>query len=141
MCKQKQKKLDKVYLEIAKVWSKMSYCKRKQVGCIIVKNKTIISDGFNGTPSGFKNKCECNETGKTKKIVMHAEANAITKLSKSNSNCEGATIYTTLSPCIECSKLILQSGIIRVVFSVQHSNIEGLSMLQKADIQVYHEKH
>ena len=115
MCKQKQKKLDKVYLEIAKVWSQMSYCKRKQVGCIIVKNKTIISDGFNGTPIGFENNCECEKTGETKKIVMHAESNAITKLARNGNSCEGATIYTTLSPCIECSKLILQSGIKKII--------------------------
>ena len=131
----KKNKLDKTYLEIAKVWSKMSYCKRKQVGCIIVKDKTIISDGYNGTPSGFENKCECKK-GLTKDIVLHAEANALTKLAKSNNSSKGATLYTTLSPCLNCAKLILQSGITRLVFIKEHSDITGLNMLQKAGVLI-----
>lgn len=131
----KIRKLDLKYLQMAKVWSEMSYCKRKQVGVLIVKNRTIISDGYNGTPIGFENCCE-DENGNTKWYVLHAEANAILKASKSTQSCDGATLYTTLSPCIECSKLILQSGIKRVVFSKKHSNIDGLLMLKKANVEI-----
>lgn len=136
----KQEKLDRTYLAIAELWSKMSYCKRKQVGCLIVKNRTIISDGFNGTPSGFKNCCE-DKNYETKDIVLHAEANALMKLTKSNSNSLDATIYITLSPCLNCAKLILQSGIKRVVYNRKHSCNKGLNLLNKANIKtIYHGK-
>ncbi|HZJ74669.1 MAG TPA: dCMP deaminase family protein, partial [Perlabentimonas sp.] len=113
---EKQLEFDKRYLEMAHVWAKNSYCKRRQVGALIVKNRMIISDGYNGTPSGFENICE-DESGKTKPYVLHAEANAITKVAKSNNSSDGATLYVTSSPCIECSKLIIQAGIKRVVYS------------------------
>ncbi|MEA3452345.1 MAG: dCMP deaminase family protein [Bacteroidota bacterium] len=133
----KQDKLDLRYNEMAQIWSQNSYCKRKKVGALIVKNKMIISDGYNGTPSGFENICE-NENGETKPYVLHAEANAITKVAKSNNNCENATLYVTTSPCIECSKLIIQAGIKRVVFDELYRIAEGLELLKMANIEIVH---
>jgi dCMP deaminase len=131
----KLKKYDKAYLRIAKEWSRLSYCKRKQVGAIIVRDKMIISDGYNGTPSGFENCCE-DEAGMTNWYVLHAEANAILKVAKSTQTCEGATLYITLSPCRECSKLILQSGIKRVVYQIGYRDSSGVDFLVKAGIMV-----
>jgi dCMP deaminase len=128
-------KLDKQYLRIAEVWSDNSYAKRLKVGAIIVKNKMIISDGYNGTPSGFENVCE-DEHGNTKPYVLHAEANAISKIAKSNNSSDGATLYTLVSPCLECSKLIIQAGIKRVVFSEKYRLDEGLKLLERANIEV-----
>jgi dCMP deaminase len=128
-------KLDKQYLRIAEVWSDNSYAKRLKVGAIIVKNKMIISDGYNGTPSGFENVCE-DENGNTKPYVLHAEANAISKIAKSNNSSDGATLYTLVSPCLECSKLIIQAGIKRVVFSEKYRLDEGLKLLERANIEV-----
>lgn len=133
---EKQTKLDKQYLRIAKIWAENSYCKRRKVGAIIVKDKMIISDGYNGTPSGFENKCE-DDNNVTLPYVLHAEANAITKVAKSNNSSEGATLYVTSSPCIECSKLIIQSGIKRVVFCDLHKT-EGIDLLKKAGIEIVH---
>jgi len=130
----KQRLLDKRYLEMATIWSKNSYCKRRQVGALIVKEKMIISDGYNGTPSGFENFCE-DENNKTKPYVLHAEANAITKVAKSNNSSQDATLYVTTSPCMECSKLIIQAGIKRVVFSRKYHNVEGLNLLERANIE------
>ncbi len=132
---QKQKQFDKHYLEMATIWAKNSYCKRRQVGALIVKDKMIISDGFNGTPEGFENECE-DENNKTKTYVLHAEANAITKVAKSGNNSLGATLYVTTSPCLECSKLIIQSGIKRVVFLNEYHNTEGVDLLKRANIEV-----
>ena len=134
---EKQTEYDKRYLEMAKVWSKNSYCKRRQVGALIVKGKMIISDGYNGTPSGFENICE-DDDNKTKPYVLHAEANAITKVAKSNNSSEGATLYITTSPCMECSKLIIQSGIKRVVFCDKYHNVDGLNLLKRANIELNH---
>ena len=131
----KQKQFDKHYLEMASVWSKNSYCQRRQVGALIVKDKMIISDGFNGTPSGFENDCE-DENYKTKAYVLHAEANAITKVAKSGNNSCGATLYVTTSPCIECAKLIIQAGVVRVVYLNEYSNTDGLDLLRRAAIEV-----
>jgi dCMP deaminase len=131
----KQEILDKRYLEMARIWSQNSYCKRKQVGALIVKDKMIISDGYNGTPSGFENNCE-DEDNKTKPYVLHAEANAITKVAKSNNSSENATLYITTSPCLECSKLIIQSGIRRVVFNDKYRNEDGLKLLERAGIEI-----
>lgn len=131
----KQKQFDKHYLEMAKIWAKNSYCKRRKVGALIVKDKMIISDGFNGTPSGFENECE-DENNITKTYVLHAEANAITKVAKSGNNSKDATLYVTTAPCIECSKLIIQSGIKRVVFSNKYHKNDGLELLEKADIEL-----
>ncbi len=131
----KQLKYDRTYLKMAEEWSKLSYCKRKQVGALIVKDGMIISDGFNGTPSGFENVCEDDE-GKTKWYVLHAEANAITKLARSTQSGEGATLYVTVSPCKECSKLIFQSGIKRVVFAEKYKDDSGLDFLKKAGVEV-----
>lgn len=128
-------KYDKAYLRIAKEWSQLSYCKRKQVGAIIVKDRMIISDGYNGTPSGFENCCE-DEEGLTRWDVLHAEANAILKVARSTQSCEGATLYITLSPCKECSKLIHQSGIKRVVYQNGYRDDSGLQFLIKAGIDV-----
>lgn len=130
----KQLLLDKRYLRMAKIWAENSYCKRRQVGALIVKDKMIISDGFNGTPSGFENICE--EDGATKPYVLHAEANAITKVAKSGNSSEGATLYVTASPCIECSKLIIQSGIKRVVYNEEYRTCEGIDLLRRAKIEV-----
>lgn len=130
-------KYDKAYLRIAKEWSLLSYCKRKQVGAIIVKDRMIISDGYNGTPSGFENCCE-DAAGITRWEVLHAEANAILKVARSTQSCENATLYITLSPCKECSKLIHQSGIKRVVYHNDYRDNSGLDFLQKAGIDVVH---
>lgn len=133
--KEKQFQLDKRYLAMAEIWAQNSYCKRRQVGAIIVKDKMIISDGYNGTPSGFENVCE-DENNITKPYVLHAEANAITKVSKSHNSSDGATLYVTSSPCIECAKLIIQSGIIRVVYSDNYHKADGIELLKKAKIKV-----
>lgn len=131
----KQNKYDKAYLRIAAEWSKLSYCKRKQVGAIIVRDRMIISDGYNGTPSGFENCCEDTD-GVTQWYVLHAEANAILKVAKSTQTCENSTLYITLSPCKECSKLIHQSGIKRVVYQNGYSDLSGIAFLIKAGITV-----
>lgn len=128
-------KYDVAYLKMALEWAKLSYCKRKQVGALIVKDRTIISDGYNGTPSGFENCCE-DENNKTKWYVLHAEANAILKISRSTQSCEGATLYLTLSPCKECSKLIFQSGIKRVVYIQDYPDNEGLAFLKDAGVEI-----
>ncbi|MBE9467803.1 MAG: dCMP deaminase family protein [Bacteroidetes bacterium] len=135
--KNKQEQLDIRYLEMAKIWSQNSYCERRKVGALIVKNKMIISDGYNGTPQGFENICE-DENNNTKSYVLHAEANAITKVAKSNNSSEGATLYVTMSPCIECSKLIIQAGIIRVVFCDKYRISEGFDLLKRANIELVH---
>lgn len=127
-------KYDVAYLKMALEWARLSYCKRKQVGALIVKDRTIISDGYNGTPSGFENCCE-DENNKTKWYVLHAEANAILKISRSTQSCEGATLYLTLSPCKECSKLIFQSGIKRVVYIQDYPDNEGLVFLESAGVE------
>ena len=134
---EKQRILDQRYMRMARIWAENSYCKRRQVGALIVKDKMIISDGYNGTPVGFENVCE-NEQGLTKAYVLHAEANAITKLARSNNNSEGATLYVTTSPCIECSKLIIQAGIIRVVYSDEYHITDGLDLLKRAGVEVIH---
>lgn len=131
----KQHKYDKAYLRIASEWSKLSYCHRKQVGAIIVRDRMIISDGYNGTPSGFENCCE-DEEGLTQWYVLHAEANAILKVARSTQSCENATLYITLSPCKECSKLIHQSGIKRVVYKNGYRDTSGIDFLLKAGIEV-----
>ncbi|MBN2819299.1 MAG: dCMP deaminase family protein [Bacteroidales bacterium] len=131
----RQSDFDKRYLEMANIWAKNSYCIRRQVGALIVKGRMIISDGYNGTPEGFENVCE-DENGKTKAYVLHAEANAITKVAKSNNSSEGATLYITTSPCVECAKLIIQSGIKRVVFSDNYHSDDGVELLKRADIEV-----
>jgi dCMP deaminase len=128
-------KFDRRYLEMAAVWAKNSYCKRRQVGAIIVKDNMIISDGFNGTPSGFENICE-DEDGNTKSYVLHAEANAITKVARSNNSSDGSTLYITSSPCLECAKLIIQAGIKRVVFSDNYRISDGIELLKRANIEV-----
>ena len=132
---EKQRQLDMRYLRMARVWAENSYCVRRQVGALIVKDKMIISDGYNGTPSGFENICEDEVTGKTKPYVLHAEANAITKVAKSANNCEGATLYITASPCIECAKLIIQAGIRRVVYGENYRSNEGVELLQRVGIE------
>ncbi len=132
---EKQLTLDRRYLRMARIWAENSYCKRRQVGALIVKDKSIISDGYNGTPSGFENVCE-DEQGVTKKYVLHAEANAITKVAASTNNCCGATVYVTASPCIECAKLIIQAGIKRVVYSEEYHLRDGIELLQHAGIEV-----
>lgn len=134
---ERQGAFDQRYLQMARVWAQNSYCKRRQVGALIVKDKMIISDGFNGTPAGFENVCE-DEDFKTKPYVLHAEANAITKVAKSNNSSDQATLYITCSPCMECSKLIIQSGIRRVVFSEKYRNEEGLDLLIRAGIEIVH---
>lgn len=133
----KQLEVDKKYLRMARIWAENSYCTRLNVGALIVKDKMIISDGYNGTPSGFENKCEDDE-GKTKSYVLHAEANAITKVAASNNNSTGATIYVTNSPCMECAKLIIQAGIRRVVYATQYRITEGIDLLRQAGITVDH---
>ncbi|HLP64306.1 dCMP deaminase family protein [Flavobacterium sp.] len=135
MKEQKQNKYDKAYLRIAAEWSKLSYCQRKQVGAIIVRDRMIISDGYNGTPSGFENCCEDDE-GLTHWYVLHAEANAISKVARSTQSCENSTLYITLSPCKECSKLIHQSGIKRVVYKNGYRDTSGIDFLVKAGIEV-----
>lgn len=131
----KQKRYDIAYLKMALEWAKLSHCKRKQVGALIVKNRMIISDGYNGTPSGFENFCE-DDQGYTKWYVLHAEANAILKVAASTHNCSGATLYITLSPCKECSKLIHQAKIKRVVYIFGYSDMSGVEFLQKAGVEV-----
>lgn len=135
MGKDKQKKYDMAYLEMANIWGQLSYCKRKKVGALIVKDRMIISDGYNGTPSGFENVCE-DEDNYTKWYVLHAEANAILKVAASTQSCKGATLYITLSPCRECSKLIHQSGITRVVYSKTYKDTSGLEFLEKAGVSI-----
>lgn len=137
MTEKKQLKYDKAYLKMAREWGKLSHCKRKQVGALIVKERMIISDGFNGTPSGFDNCCE-DEEGKTKWKVLHAEANAILKVASSTQSTKGATLYITLSPCTDCSKLIHQSGIKRVVYANAYKDLSGLEFLEKAGVEVQH---
>lgn len=132
----KQEQFDRSYLEMARVWAKNSYCTRRKVGAILVKDRMIISDGFNGTPSGFENICEDESTGKTKPYVLHAEANAITKVAKSGNNSDGATLYVTDAPCLECSKLIIQAGIKRVVYMIEYSVRDGIELLRRAGIEV-----
>lgn len=127
-------KFDDKYMKMAEVWATNSYCKRRQVGALLVKDRMIISDGYNGTPSGFENVCE--EDGVTKPYVLHAEANAISKVAKSSNSSEGATLYVTASPCIECSKLIIQAGIRRVVYKDEYRLNDGIELLQKAGIEV-----
>ncbi len=134
---EKQKQLDIRYLKMARIWSENSYCTRRKVGALLVKDRMIISDGYNGTPSGFENVCE-DENGVTKPYVLHAEANAITKVAKSNNSSEGATLYITTSPCVECAKLIIQAGIKRVVFSEKYRLQDGLEILTKANIEIVH---
>ncbi len=137
MCEKvdKQRELDKRYLRMATIWAENSYCKRRQVGALLVKDKMIISDGYNGTPAGFENVCE-DENNVTKPYVLHAEANAITKVAASSNSSEGATIYVTSSPCIECAKLIIQSGVKRVVYSENYRTMDGIELLKRAGIIV-----
>ena len=130
-------KFDERYLEMAQVWAKNSYCKRRQVGALIVKDRMIISDGYNGTPSGFENVCE-DENGITKPYVLHAEANAISKVAKSGNSSEGATLYVTSSPCMECAKLIIQAGIKRVVYMDEYRLLDGIELLRRAGIECVH---
>jgi dCMP deaminase len=132
---ERQSQFDRRYLEMARIWALNSYCKRRQVGALIVKERMIISDGFNGTPAGFENVCE-DENNKTKPYVLHAEANAITKVAKSNNSSDGATLYITTSPCMECAKLIIQAGIRRVVFCDSYHTHDGIELLQKAGIEI-----
>ncbi|MFP5471630.1 MAG: deoxycytidylate deaminase [Bacteroidia bacterium] len=135
---EKQEKYDRAYLKMAQEWAKLSYCKRKQVGSLIVKDRMIISDGYNGTPSGFENICE-DEEGYTKWYVLHAEANAITKIAgNSGPGCQGATLYLTMSPCKECSKLIHQSGVKRLVFKDKYKDQSGVEFLEKAGVEIVH---
>lgn len=134
MIKDKQRLLDERYMRMALVWAENSYCKRRQVGALIVKDKMIISDGYNGTPSGFENNCE-DENYETKPYVLHAEANAITKVARSHNSSEGATMYVTTSPCIECAKLIIQAGIKRVVFNQKYRRTDGCALLERAQIE------
>ena len=131
---QKQLHLDLRYLRMARIWAENSYCQRRKVGALVVKDKMIISDGYNGTPSGFENICEENNV--TKPYVLHAEANAITKLARSSNNSEGSTLYVTASPCIECSKLIIQSGIKRVVYAEKYRLTDGVDLLKRAGVVV-----
>ncbi|MBQ8270225.1 MAG: dCMP deaminase family protein [Bacteroidaceae bacterium] len=134
---EKQRILDWRYMRMAIIWAENSYCQRRKVGALIVKDKMIISDGYNGTPSGFENVCE-DEDGLTKPYVLHAEANAITKIARSNNNSEGATLYVTTSPCIECSKLIIQAGIKRVVYFNEYRITDGLDLLKRVGVEVVH---
>lgn len=133
--KDKQHQLDQRYLRMARIWAENSYCQRRQVGALVVKDQRIISDGYNGTPCGFENQCE-DEQGVTHPYVLHAEANAITKLARSSNNSDGATLYVTASPCIECAKLIIQAGIKRVVYGEKYRLDDGLNLLKKANIKV-----
>lgn len=133
---EKQRQLDMRYLRMARIWAENSYCVRRQVGALIVKEKMIISDGYNGTPSGFENVCEDEITKQTKPYVLHAEANAITKVAKSSNSSEGATLYVTASPCIECAKLIIQSGIRRVVYADSYHSTDGIDLLKRVGIEI-----
>lgn len=128
-------KFDRSYLEMARIWASNSYCRRRKVGALLVKDNMIISDGYNGTPSGFENVCE-DENGVTKPYVLHAEANAITKVAKSGNSSKGATLYVTAAPCMECSKLIIQAGIVRVVYSDEYRLTDGIDLLRRAGIEV-----
>ena len=139
MSNTKQLKYDKAYLRMASEWAKLSYCERRQVGAIIVKDRMIISDGYNGTPTGYENICEDDE-GYTKWYVLHAEANAILKVAASTQSCKGSTLYITLSPCKNCSKLIFQAGITRVVYSTAYKDLSGVEFLEKSGIEVSHIK-
>jgi dCMP deaminase len=132
---EKQQQFDLRYIQMARVWARNSYCKRRQVGALLVKDRMIISDGYNGTPSGFENECE-DENGQSKPYVLHAEANAITKVAKSNNSSEGATLYITDSPCLECAKLIIQAGIKRVVYGDEYRMTDGIILLEKAGIEI-----
>ncbi len=131
----KQQLLDQRYLKMADIWAQNSYCKRRQVGALLIKDQMIISDGYNGTPSGFENICE-DENDNTKPYVLHAEANAITKVAKSGNSSNGATLYVTSSPCLECSKLIIQAGIKRVVFTESYRLEDGINLLKRANIEI-----
>ena len=133
----KQQVLDRRYLRMARIWAENSYCERRKVGALLVKDKMIISDGYNGTPAGFENICE-DENGVTKSYVLHAEANATTKIAQSNNNSKGATLYVTTSPCIECSKLIIQAGIKRVIFQELYRIHDGIDLLKRAGIECVH---
>lgn len=133
---EKQRQLDCRYIRMASIWAENSYCIRKQVGALLVKDKMIISDGFNGTPQGFENICEDELTNITKPYVLHAEANAITKIAKSSNSSLGATLYVTTSPCIECAKLIIQAGIVRVVFQEEYRVTDGIELLKRANIEL-----
>lgn len=133
--KNKQRELDVRYLRMAQIWAENSYCERRKVGALVVKNKMIISDGYNGTPSGFENICE-DDNNVTKPYVLHAEANAITKLARSGNNSDGSTLYVTASPCIECAKLIVQAGIRRVVYGEKYRLDDGIRLLQRAGVEV-----
>lgn len=137
MVDEKQLKYDKAYLKMAKEWAQLSHCERKKVGALIVKDRMIISDGYNGTPSGFENYCE-DEEGYTKWYVLHAEANAILKVAASTQSCKGATLYITLSPCQQCSKLIHQAGIKRVVYINKYKDTSGVDFLEKAGVEITH---
>ena len=132
---EKQKLLDERYMRMARIWAENSYCKRRQVGALLVKNQMIISDGYNGTPSGFENNCE-DENFVSLPYVLHAEANAITKVARSNNSSDGATLYVTASPCIECAKLIIQAGIVRVVYGEEYRICDGIDLLREAGITV-----
>lgn len=132
---ERQAQFDRRYLEMAQIWAKNSYCQRRQVGALLVKERMIISDGYNGTPSGFENECE-DDNNCTKPYVLHAEANAITKVAKSGNSSDGATLYVTSSPCMECAKLIIQAGIIRVVYCDEYRNVDGIELLQRAGVSV-----
>ncbi len=134
---EKQEVLDKRYLRMAQIWAENSYCERRKVGAILVKDKMIISDGYNGTPAGFENICE-DENGSTKPYVLHAEANAITKVARSNNSSDGSTLYVTASPCVECAKLIIQSGIRRVVFNDLYRLRDGIDLLSRAGVECVH---
>ena len=134
----KKELLDRRYLRMASIWAENSYCKRRKVGAILVKDQMIISDGFNGTPAGFENICEDETTGQTKPYVLHAEANAITKVARSNNSSEGSTLYCTASPCVECSKLIVQAGIRRVVFNELYRIADGIELLERAGVECVH---
>lgn len=133
----KQELLDKRYLRMSRIWSENSYCQRRKVGAILVKNSMIISDGFNGTPSGFENICE-DEDGQTKPYVLHAEANAISKVARSNNSSDGSTLYVTASPCLECAKLIIQAGIKRIVFNELYRLSTGVELLERAGVECVH---
>lgn len=137
MQQKKQLRYDKAYLRIAREWGELSHCKRRKVGALIVKDRMIISDGYNGTPSGFENFCE-DEEGYTKWYVLHAEANAILKVASSTQSCQGATLYITMSPCKDCSKLIHQAGITRLVYQVDYKDNSGLKFLEKAGVELCH---
>ena len=132
---EKQEVLDRRYLRMARIWAENSYCRRRQVGALLVKDKRIISDGYNGTPSGFENVCEDEASGLTKPYVLHAEANAISKVARSNNSSDGATLYVTASPCLECAKLVIQAGIRRVVFAELYRITDGVDLLRRARIE------